>query len=901
MNPYKYLIWEYSSNKEDFFDATELVDWIKDGGNAYLVKFKSKETPIYVSYSNISFYENPMQVDFLVIEHNGVPQYKVKHCLKFGDKYKLFFENGYISTYCKEEIRIYKDELKNNPTAKGILNYYRRVVQMTAKTEEDAFMLSQFDAITNINEDSVLALYLKGQNGKSVCSLDRPIISPFGTNLSQMEAVKTAFKYRISIIEGPPGTGKTQTILNLIANAVTKGYKIAIVSNNNSAIENINEKLQKYNFDFLCALLGNKDNTEAFFENLKTQKPDLTTNERTKNEKIGEYNYSLPYLFEQENKKNKLLENRQTIELEHKHFLYENKEFDFNQFQFKTTKLSSNKLMNVIVFLSEYHKTKLSFYKKYKLRRMIKCSKTFFMFPVEDQILLLQNQYFLVRIKDIDNEIIDIDSELKNRSFDEILDDYKKASIVAFKNSLKELFKDKRNNSYDKTDYKKNFEQFVQDFPVILSSTYALAQCTKNGFLFDYLIVDESSQVNMASAILSMRVAKNIVVVGDIKQLPQIDDHDFANTNKELLEQYGVDESYSYYGHSILSSILSVYKDDVPRTLLKEHYRCNSQIIGFCNEEFYNNQLVIYSKNNNDKPLRLISLVAGNHARKNPLNEGGFYSEREADEISLIVHKEKPIDLGVISPYKAQVKTITNKLNSSNIEVSTIHKFQGREKKNIILSTVVNDSNDFVDDPNMINVAVSRAIDSFTLIASNNVTNAKSGVISDLVHYIKYHEDFSDVQEGNVSSVFDILYGDYSKQLEMFRKKHPSNEFDSENIVSELIKEILQEERFKNLKMSMHIPLRQILHGKFIDLNKDEIRFFYNPWTHADFVIYNKYSNQPVAIIEVDGVSFHEQQQRQVERDTMKDNILTKANISFIRLKTNESNEKQRIINLLSA
>lgn len=45
----------------------------------------------------------------------------------------------------------------------------------------------------------------------------------------------------ISVIEGPPGTGKTQTILNIIANIVMEGKNVAIVSNNNSATRNVLE------------------------------------------------------------------------------------------------------------------------------------------------------------------------------------------------------------------------------------------------------------------------------------------------------------------------------------------------------------------------------------------------------------------------------------------------------------------------------------------------------------------------------------------------------------------------------------------------------------------------------------------------------------------------------------
>lgn len=60
-------------------------------------------------------------------------------------------------------------------------------------------------------------------------------IFPFGFNISQKQAVDKALENNLSIIEGPPGTGKTQTILNIIANAVIRGESVAVVSSNNSA------------------------------------------------------------------------------------------------------------------------------------------------------------------------------------------------------------------------------------------------------------------------------------------------------------------------------------------------------------------------------------------------------------------------------------------------------------------------------------------------------------------------------------------------------------------------------------------------------------------------------------------------------------------------------------------
>ena len=90
------------------------------------------------------------------------------------------------------------------------------------------------------------------------------IYYPFGCNASQKTAVETALTHQVSIIQGPPGTGKTQTILNIIANLIMAGKTVLVVSNNNSAIENVAEKLDEVKLGFIVAKLGSMQNKKDF-------------------------------------------------------------------------------------------------------------------------------------------------------------------------------------------------------------------------------------------------------------------------------------------------------------------------------------------------------------------------------------------------------------------------------------------------------------------------------------------------------------------------------------------------------------------------------------------------------------------------------------------------------------
>ena len=72
----------------------------------------------------------------------------------------------------------------------------------------------------------------------------------------------------------------------------------------------------------------------------------------------------------------------------------------------------------------------------------------------------------------------------------------------------------------------------------------------------------------------------------------------------------------------------------------------------------------------------------------------------------------------MIAPYRNQVYKLKEELNRPEIDISTVHKFQGREKDVIVLSTVDDIVTPFSDDPNLLNVAVSRAKKELVVVAS---------------------------------------------------------------------------------------------------------------------------------------------------------------------------------------
>ena len=344
----------------------------------------------------------------------------------------------------------------------------------------------------------------------------------------------------------------------------------------------------------------------------------------------------------------------------------------------------------------------------------------------------------------------------------------------------------------------------LNEYPIILSTTHSVRSSLKD-IVYDYVIVDESSQVDLATGVLAMSSSKNIVIVGDLKQLPNVITEETRKKITAISDSSAIEEKYRYENNSLLSSVIKVIPD-APRTLLREHYRCHPKIIDFCNKKFYNDQLIIMTEDNGEKEvLRAYVTVKGNHAR-------GRYNQRQIDEIKYTIIPElNSDDLGIIAPYNAQTSALTKDL-ANDMDISTVHKFQGREKNDIIISTVDNEITTFTDDPNMLNVAVSRAKNRLRLVVSENESNEKTN-IGDLLKYIRYNN--FEVINSEVYSVFDMLYKGYEHKKKEYlssKNKKKISEYDSENLMYSVIEDVLSQDRFSKLDVVAHQPLCALIY-----------------------------------------------------------------------------------------
>jgi hypothetical protein len=352
---------------------------------------------------------------------------------------------------------------------------------------------------------------------------------------------------------------------------------------------------------------------------------------------------------------------------------------------------------------------------------------------------------------------------------------------------------------------------------------------------------------------------------------------------------YNLAKGYSFSENSFLRSICRIL-DDVPQTLLREHYRCHPKIIGFCNQKFYENELIVMTEDCGEPDaLTVFKTVIGNHKRER-------INQRQIDvtirDALPMLDRVNPQEIGIIAPYRAQVEVITKQLGNTPIEVDTVHKFQGREKETILLTTVDDVVTEFSDNPYLLNVAISRAKKQLILVISGN-EQPKDSNISDLISYVDYNS--FKVVHSEIRSVFDLLYCQYTDARIAFLKKYPRiSAYTSENLMYCEIIRILKRYPSLPLNVICHQPLKMLIRNTAA-LSDDEYRYAMNPATHLDFLLYNKISKKAILAIEVDGFHCHKPGTEQQKRDEMKNNILEKFKIPLLRFPTNGSEECVKI------
>ena len=596
----------------------------------------------------------------------------------------------------------------------------------------------------------------------------------------------------------------------------------------------------------------------------------------------------------------------QTIEIEKQHFL---QEFGNRKFTFKLRKrFSSTQLLhlwNECQYFVEKRESGflgiMSFQKRliwlfFRIRSHVVCkipNKAFFNRNLSSIIADFQLLFYQAKQVELKAEIDQLEKELAIKNVTTMNECMVDTSMKYLKNKLYSQYgKNKEKTIFSLKDLKNDCKSVQEEYPIILSTTFSSLNSLKKDAVYDYLIMDEASQVSVETGALALSCAKNAVIVGDTMQLSNVLAEKDKAELKAIANKHQIGTGYDCANISFLQS-LSLVIPYTPQTLLREHYRCHPKIINFCNQKFYGGNLIIMTRDQEEENvIGVIKTVKGNHSRDH-------FNQREIDVINEEILPTLSYDakeIGIIAPYNNQVNAAKSTIGSE-IDVATIHKFQGREKNAIIMTTVDDIISSFSDDPNLLNVAVSRAKQQFYIVVSGN-KQPKECNISDLIAYIKYNNGMSITSQ--LHSIFDYLYKQYAKVRVAYLKKHKRiSEYDSENLTFALIESILHDHiNMSHLSLLCHFPLYMLIKDSSL-LNEEEQKYAANINTHIDFLIYNQVSKQPVLAVETDGYTFHRAGTSQSKRDLKKNHILELYNIPLVRLSTIGHNEEKIITDKL--
>ena len=860
----------------------------------------------------------------------------IKSIKLVGQRYEVVYNSGNkVYTYNKNDVKIIESALKS-PKSRDCFDYLKEIADAVGLTAEVAkgkivnILSYNYSKIKFILPESMLGTFLFGELSETKTNPKiaycgaffkevnprRPEIVveniyPFGFNASQKAAVDKALTNKLSIIEGPPGTGKTQTILNIIANAVMRGESVAVVSSNNSATKNVLDKLKKYNVDFIAAYLGNTVNKKDF---INAQKPlPNMYGWQIKPEEIITLQQELKLRYNaiqeklaQQNELSVLKQELSAIKTEEKYFSQYIDSFGAQLEPQEVMKIKSSQaalemwltcetfeepikgsgIIAILKRIFEY----LNFWNKKKST----IQKLLNTYSREYLIAAFQQKFYELKISELSQHISNLTKELKHFNFNSKMKEYSALSAKNFRAKLVERYAHKNRTIYDIDDLWKKSSEFIDDYPVILSTTYSLRSSLSNDVMYDYVIVDESSQVDLCTGALALSCARKAVIVGDLKQLPNVVDSKDAEATDTIFNKYSLPEVYRYKNHSLLSAMTEMFPK-APSTLLREHYRCHPKIIEFCNKKFYNDQLIVLTEHKSERdPLVLYKTTEGNHARDR-------INQRQIDVIKSEIIPQQKLNtedgsLGIVTPYRNQTNALQKAFDGMNVKADTVDKFQGQENKVVILSTVDNEISKFTDNANRLNVAISRAAEQLILVV-NEDASLKDSNIGDLVRYIEYN-NFA-IIDSKVYSVFDYLYKCYAQRRRKFLvKKKRVSQYDSENLMHDIITNVLKEKGGNRFKVAVHVPLKMIIRDANL-MTPAEEKYAMNILTHVDFLIFDSIDKSPRLILEVDGVKFHAEGTRQAERDAMKNAILSKYGLPLIRFRTDGSDERKKLMGVL--
>ncbi|KAA0095256.1 TM0106 family RecB-like putative nuclease [Mycolicibacterium sp. P1-18] len=246
----------------------------------------------------------------------------------------------------------------------------------------------------------------------------------------------------------------------------------------------------------------------------------------------------------------------------------------------------------------------------------------------------------------------------------------------------------------------------------------------------DLLVIEEAGQYSLANTIAVASAAKNLLLLGDPQQLPQVS----QGTHPEPVD------------HSALGWLVDGHHTLPPERgyFLEFSYRMHPDVCGPVSRLSYDGRL--RAKDSVSAARRLDGVIPGVRLLEVDHDGNSTDSPEEADAIVAEIQgllgrswtdgdDTVPLDQGhvlVVTPYNAQVVTLRRRLDAAgltDVQVGTVDKFQGRQAPVVFVSMTASSADDvprgisFLLNRNRLNVAVSRAKYAAVVVRSRLLTD----------------------------------------------------------------------------------------------------------------------------------------------------------------------------------
>ena len=345
---------------------------------------------------------------------------------------------------------------------------------------------------------------------------------------------------------------------------------------------------------------------------------------------------------------------------------------------------------------------------------------------------------------------------------------------------------------------RKVVQELLQNAKVILATLHGAGsyELKRSNVKFDTIIIDEVSQSLEPQCWIPLLINDNfkrLVIAGDNMQLPPTvmlsGSNSSRNKNKNQDKSIDCSNKTSILETTLFDRLVKKLDGEKFKTLLDVQYRMNDSIMKFPSMQLYKDKL------KSADLVKDISLLDLSGVQKNDDTvlqciwydtQGGEFPEQilesvkggdsKYNEMELLIVKAhikkllksgvQPTDIGVIAPYAAQVLLLKKQFGpDSQIEISTVDGFQGREKEVIILTLVrSNDDNEvgFLSEERRLNVAITRPKRQLCVIGDMLLMSQSGHKF--LKDWSKYVED--GYEDGQFVKPYEIVYPNLDDYLE---------------------------------------------------------------------------------------------------------------------------------------